>query len=300
MKKLWTPEMDIMLCKEYPSRGSIWCGNLLYMKPRQVTKRASVLGLRVTAERSIQRQSENVRCLWDNHPEKMSGVDYRVFIDCKTKEVAYVLGFLWADGYLNRNHPYLIGLEIVRDDWDTISPVFEATGSWCVSRRKRKNRRPQVIAKISNKKIAIFLRECGYGEKNKKSACDILKKIPDHLKHYWWRGFFDGDGCFYFRKYCRIRNGKTSNETICQMSLAGGLEQDWTFARNLMSFLGIRYKIQRNYQKDGRRKGTSSCIRITNKDGIKKFGKYIYKDFDEIGLKRKYDKWKLVCDIENE
>jgi hypothetical protein len=254
------------------------------MKPRQATKRANVLGLRVTTERRSQKQSENIRSLWDNHPERMSGVDYRVFINCKTKEAAYILGFLWADGYLNRNYPNRIVLEIVRGDWNSICSVFAVTGSWCVTYRKRRNRRPQARAEISNKKMAAFLRECGYGEKNKRSACGILGKIPDHLKKYWWRGFFDGDGCVYLNK----------DEYAYQVNLAGGFKQDWTFAENLMLSLGIRYVIARRQQKRKKKNGkamSSSCVRITNKDGVKRFCEYIYGDYDGIGLSRKYNKY---------
>ncbi len=287
MKKLWTPEMEVVLRKEYPDHGSVWCGNILNMKPKQVTKRASVIGIRVTQERSRQRQSENIQHIWDEHPEKFSGVDYRLFVDCKTKEVAYILGFLWADGYLNENYPSRIVLEIVRDDWENIKPVFDKTGSWCVTNRNRKGRRPQSRAQISNKRMAKYLRECGYGNKNKISACGILEKIPDHLKHYWWRGFFDGDGCVYYNK----------KECCYQLSLAGSYKQDWKFAKNLFLLLDVRYSIQRI--KKNKSNSQSSCVRITNKDGVKKFCEYIYGSYDGIGLERKYQKYVDLLEFVN-
>jgi len=299
MKKIWTPEMEAILVRDYPNRGSYWCSERLGVSSSQAIKRANVLGLKTTDARRKQRQSENIKKMWDNHPGRYSGIDYRVFVDCKTKEAAYVLGLLWADGYMNGGRPNRIAIEIVADDFDAIRGVFDATGSWSVSRRKRKNRRPQACATICNKPLSEFLLSFGYGEKNVRSACGILEKLPIDLRTYWWRGFFDGDGCFYSRRHVRQRETKESYEHVAQMSLAGGLKQDWGFAEKLLTGLGICFAIQRRSHRK-RKKSSSSSVRVTNKEGIRKFGEYIYGEYDGVGLRRKYEAWKKCLEIDKD
>jgi len=103
------------------------------------------------------------------------------------------------------------------------------------------------------------------------------------LKHYWFRGLIDGDGCFYYYK-------PKLGSTLRQFALASTYEQDWGYFESLCDELQINYKIKRNKNL----KSSSSYLRITNKDGIIKLGEYIYKNYDNIGLDRKYKKFKTI------
>ena len=134
----------------------------------------------------------------------------------------------------------------------------------------------------SNKLLVNFLIKNNYGPHNIKSADRILKNIPSHLYKYWYRGLIDGDGCWYI-------NEKNYNY---QFSLAGSYKQDWSYFEHLLNKLKIKYSVQRRIQNNNK----SSCIRITNKHGIIKLGNFIYNNYkiDNIGLKRKYDKYKLI------
>ena len=57
----------------------------------------------------------------------------------------------------------------------------------------------------------------------------------------------------------------------------------------VLNKLGIKYSI--SVGKSG------SQIRITNKKGIKLFGNYIYQNYDDIGLSRKYKKYLEITQI---
>ena len=137
----------------------------------------------------------------------------------------------------------------------------------------------------NNKRILNFLIEHDFDKKSYMSADKILSKIPDELKHYFFRGLIDGDGCFY---YYKPENGST----LRQFALASSYEQDWSYFEKLCKEKNIKYNIKRTIGKNS----SSSVIRITNKDGILKLGEYIYKDLheDNIGLIRKYEKYKLI------
>lgn len=204
-------------------------------------------------------------------------VDANQFINCNSKKSAYILGFLWSDGYLNNiSQHYAIRLEIVKDDFLDIKNLFS---NWSIQYRHRKNRQPQVRVSIGQKPFYDFLKINDYEIKSLASACKILQSIPDKLKPYWWRGFFDGDGCFYYNKKNNCR----------QMSICGSYDQDWSFVKNLFLCLDIPFKIIKRSAKNGNK---HSVIRITNKKYIEKFGYYIYESkYDKLGLTRKYKKF---------
>lgn len=201
------------------------------------------------------------------------------FIYPNTKEVSYILGFLWADGYLNPSG-YTISTEIISEDAIYLIPIFTKTGKWSITYRKRKHWKPQTKICSFGKDLYSFLLAMDYGTKT--IPTKILNLIPKNLHHYWWRGYFDGDGCFYYYKPQYLR----------QLSITSDYNQDWSFVENLSKTLGIKkYQIKQTVSKKGHK---SSQFRITNKSDITKFGTYIYKNYDELGFKRKYETYLLI------
>ena len=129
-----------------------------------------------------------------------SRVSYENFSNIKTKEVSYVLGFLWADVYIRK--PYTISSTINMKDSLDIKRIFEKTGDWCFYNcnkfDKRTNRHyTNFTITTSNRHIVDFLIENDYDKKSIVSPNKILSKIPDDYKSYFFRGISDGDGCFY-------------------------------------------------------------------------------------------------------
>jgi len=103
----------------------------------------------------------------------------------------------------------------------------------------------------------------------------------------WYRGYSDGDGCFYINKYAR------------QYSISAPFEQDLSFVGDKFTELGIdRFELKKrtHKSKDGKI-SNSSNIRMSNKKNIKLFGEYIYQDRLDIKFDRKYDKYKeiIIC-----
>lgn len=210
-------------------------------------------------------------------------VNSDIFIKNFTPESAYLLGFIWADGYLIRNE---IRVECVKTDIDTLFPVFNKTGVWNQYDRTRPNRKPQSNLYTANTQIYEFLQSCDYKAKTNKSADVILNKIPKNLHHYWFRGLFDGDGCWYIN---------TKNKAY-QASIAGGYEQDWSYLENKLKELNIKFSLQRRELKVGSK---MSVIRLTSRTACRQFGEYIYKNYedDNIGLSRKKEKWNKIIII---
>lgn len=204
-------------------------------------------------------------------PEKIRRVCIKNFINIDKKEVAYFLGFFWSDGYISRDE---ISIQIKQEDGYTIFDILNSFGSWRLTNRLRKlngKEYKQILIRINDKYIKEFLIDNDFDKKSLKSPTKILSKINDELKPYFFRGLIDGDGCFCSKN----RN---------YFSLTGNIQQDWLEIINLFEKLNINYALtQKN-----RKSGSSSYIVISSKTDIIKLGNYIYNNYDNIGLERKY------------
>lgn len=205
-------------------------------------------------------------------------VNPNTFLEVSQAESAYLLGFLWADGHLSDSGTgRSIRCHIVEKDALDLKSTFLKTGIWkfYFEKRQKESWQDQYVICTNNRHIYDFLEENDYKNKTSASPDKILSKIPNHLKHYWWRGYFDGDGNIYLKW------------PTTQMTFSGPFEQNWKFAENVFNDLNIDYRINRNISKKNHK---SSSLRTTKIDSCIKFLDYIYKDreVDHIGLSRKY------------
>jgi intein/homing endonuclease len=191
------------------------------------------------------------------------------FINEINEEKCYLLGLLWADGYVRKNGNG-ISLEIVTEDFNDLQNIFS---EWGIYHRQRKNRKPQTQTVLNNSCIWNFLKENDYINKSLTSPNKILNIIPQKHHNHFWRGYFDGDGCIYINK-CKY------------ISFGGSYDQDWSNLINLLQSLNLKYYLY----KQQKEKSQYSSIKICSKNNIKILGEYLYKNAN-IYLKRKYDKF---------
>jgi len=198
---------------------------------------------------------------------------------------SYILGFLWADGYILEKG-YKIETTIKSSDFDNIYNIFIKSGDWKQYHRNRKLKKIDKIYKSSaiyycGKETYNFLYENDYKIKSHTQPTKVLKIIPKQYHNDFYRGYIDGDGSF---SYYVGSNGTTMT---CKFNITSTLNQDWCFIEKLFNGLNINhYKINR-YQ---RKFGNSSIIGICNKWDIIILGNYLYEDTN-IRLERKYDKF---------
>ncbi len=216
----------------------------------------------------------------ENYP-----VDARKFIKVVSPEVAYLLGFLWADGYIlqTKKISYVVALKIVEKDANDLKNLFDMTGKWnfCLPRKEKEEHQQTCKITTSNKFLHDFLRENDYGNKHGVEPKKILSKIPNNLHNYFFRGLFDGDGCLY------VKNSKV------QATIASVYDQNWDFVKKILEKLDVKYRVVRTISNVGNK---SSIISITGKTHTLKFMDYLYnnKNLDKIGMNRKYDKYLLI------
>lgn len=204
------------------------------------------------------------------------------FLDVKMPEVAYFLGYMWADGYVRKTKSgvYALILAILKKDYLMIKHSLKKLGKWRVY--EFTNRTGNVNSNIQTANIPLvkWLLEKDYGQKSFVPPTKILNHIPKELHHYFWRGYMDGDGHF------RIRGG------VYHFSFSARYDYDWSRHVRCLNSLRIKHHISKTIQDAGR----ASNVVCSNMKGTYTFGSYLYKnrEIDKIGLDRKYNKW-LEC-----
>lgn len=220
---------------------------------------------------------------------KIKNVDFRQFENIESKEIAYILGLLWADGHVtfanNKAKTPIIKHNSKPEDNFIFLDIFNKTGKWNTFTSKNigtfSTGNNYISTNwVSSRLIGEFLIDNDYRNKTK-SPDKIINKIPDDLRRFWFMGFFDGDGSVTI-----IKNGHHS------VAFTSDKNQDWKFMINLFESININgYKIRIQSTKYGSR----SQIRITNKLDIIKFDQYLYQDADDnIGLKRKKGRFRVI------
>lgn len=200
-----------------------------------------------------------------------------------TRESAYFFGYLWSDGFIERKRTIL---EISEDDaLDIIEDINKIDFLKInTSRRIRKNRKPQMSIYFCDVKFYDSFQKLHYIDKSNRSPIDLISEIPEDLKRYFFLGLIDGDGCFYISKDRRVK----------QFYVTSSYDQDWSHMISLFNILLIdQYEIRKNISKNGNR---SSYIRIKKWSEIESLHNFLYPFGYEIGLKRKFNKCKLIID----
>lgn len=193
----------------------------------------------------------------------------------------YFLGFLWADGHLyKRGRSSIIFCSEI--DSNDIRNILLKIFKFSEYTRQAKNKDGSNFGKlgyrfnITDKILYSCLVKYGFLEKSFTSHKRVLDFIPENLHHYFWRGFFDGDGCLYTKHRRSLAFWST-------------IEQDWSALINIFQFLNIKdYSITKYSRKQGKHK--SSTIELRKSNEIKIFLDYIYSD-EIFGLTRKYNKY---------
>lgn len=261
MGNRFTEEEEKFLIENYPKYGGRYCHPYLNNRSMAcINAKAKRMGL--SAKNKVV------------HPD-LQKIDVRQFENIISKEVAYFLGFFWADGNIinytsNNITHWRIALEIQERDAIALMEVFMKLGNWSIQVRKRKDSWQTTYSFVTNNKdLYTFLNLNGYSEKSQVEPNLILDKIPEELKIYFWRGVFDGDGSLGLMgrgAYFEISN-----------------PYDYKYTE-IAKFIGdVKFGIYRGISKEGHKK---SAIKVYGRNILK-----LERLFIDYGLKRKTEKF---------
>lgn len=214
------------------------------------------------------------------------GIKYRVnesFFEKWSPRMAYVLGYIYADGSLE-DASYLRGRYLRVTSTDKIA--IKKIRSWLESKHTiihlppRPHHKQRYMLRIGSHKIYTSLTK--HGLYPNKSLTIGVPTIPRQHINAFVRGYFDGDGCVFFEK----ARGKKKMLIVKRLSIiftSGSRDFLEELGIILQQTLGLKNKAvhvsQRAFQ-----------LRYSTRDTLKLF-KFLYKKIlpDDVVLKRKAD-----------
>lgn len=266
MKRYTTEELEFIK-QNYIQLGSKKCAEILHRPLSSVRQTANKkLNIKMPISQMSKFHSDTLI------KKFKSAIPVSLFSLIRYPEQAYILGMLWAEGWIQNKNNYSINFKIIAEDFKQIKKVFFSLGRWKLYKIFPKPpRKPCIQLRLSGKEIVEFFIKNDFLTKNPRK---ILSLIPEQLKCYWFRGFFDGDGYICHKRPYRL-------------SFSGPIEQNW-------DFLPKYFKIKKYIHPIKNHK--SSRAEIYSKQEIKNFGKFMWETYPEnkIGFSRKFKKFKQI------
>lgn len=204
-------------------------------------------------------------------------LDDTFFERIDTEEKAYILGFLYADGYLNKKR-YSTLLTLQGRDKVILEKMCKLIFKDSFHLVKD---REQFRMCIYSKKIYEDLEKLGLFQcKSFTLQFPDNKMVPERLVHHFIRGYFDGDGCMTYAK-----SAKYHGIYGC-FSILGSKD----FILKLQEILEAKLKGQISVRQE-KRSPMIWTLTGASEDTIKSFYEYVYSDA-KISLERKELKFK--------
>jgi hypothetical protein len=211
---------------------------------------------------------------------KKYSLNEQYFKDIDTEDKAYYLGYLYADGYVSikRNSVTLTLqeedlpiIEKFKDVINTNKPIYTIKPP-----KKFLHRKVLKTLMIVNKYFYKHLIDKGCLN-NKSFILEFPTQVPDNLIHHFIRGYFDGDGCIWYK------NGKNPCVEIV------GTEMFLTCLQDLLiNKIGLnKTKLSCRFPN---RNNTTRTLRFSSKKDVQNFKDFIYSNAT-IYLERKKTKF---------
>lgn len=162
------------------------------------------------------------RGTWDYYVRHKAGLncDKRKYIandsffdSIDTEEKAYLLGFLYADGYLADDGRMGIRLQCTDEEIIKLIQKYICPESPVeYTNNQNLKRKPQVSIRWKSSNMYNRLQELGFVVDKTHTQSNVFSLVPDEFKRHFLRGFTDGDGCVQARN---LDNGSKRKISIC-------------------------------------------------------------------------------------
>ena len=214
-------------------------------------------------------------------------INDRYFKNIDTPDKAYLLGFIYADGWIcynKDNRCYEFGIELQSEDKYILEFINNELGGLNII--KHKNPTKRVIGneianvgdmdtlRIYSKNLVLDLENNGIS-KNKTLHGNIYPKVNDNLFFDYLRGYIDGDGCFY------------KNKTHINMHITCSSDIPLKYVKKQL----VKYNINTYIYQEKERKYRLVCC---NDESMTILVNKLYYSDKLICLKRKYEKIKSL------
>ncbi len=203
------------------------------------------------------------------------------FFKTWTPDMAYVLGFFAADGSMLKNKRGACFIEFQITDICVLKKIKKALGSdhKISSRQSKKNPKWKTLYRLQIGSKEIFNDLVGLGFTQAKTKTIKVPDIPVKVTSHFIRGYFDGDGCVYFKRHRRSDNGKLSwfFSTHFTSGCEGFLKTLWKILNKSGIEGGYLYKKERGHE-----------LVFSRRDSLALYG-FMYNNSGYLCLRRKKD-----------
>jgi len=207
-------------------------------------------------------------------------ITFHDYFDTWTPEMAYILGFTFADGCVAkmRSDGEVNTLIFVQNDEKLLTKIKAAMG---VPHSVRPMRNSWRLAIVSDDICqALMSLGCAPAKSNDLSMTPL--DVPEEFQSHFFRGFFDGDGCISFNT-----NGTTDKRypafDVCSKSRV--------FLEKIFKWTPVEPKTY--IRKDG-----LWTFRVRRIKDVQRITEWMYADAGDLFLKRKRDKLMLLEKVE--
>lgn len=167
-------------------------------------------------------------------------VNAEYFSDINTQEKAYWLGFIWADGSINKTAPRCSGpnrftlaqVETEANHLQAFIEAIECNYTPVLTDRNRTPGKRVLVLHINSRPFCMALENLGYGTKEHRTD---IPPMSYELLHHFIRGYFDGDGCLSIYKQGSARRQEwslTGNEKLL-VQIQNILNQETSVSKNV-------------------------------------------------------------------
>lgn len=184
------------------------------------------------------------------------------YFKCWSKNMAYILGFWFADGNICKSSGgYYFDITVKQEDKYLLEEFLKEFASEHKIYDKSKEGCCHILfscKEFYNDIIAL-------GGKERKSLTLTFPDVPEEYLSHFIRGYFDGDGCIYKSRYAAyLISTKEFCEKLKEILLKEGITPS---------------SIKQKHPENGI---DNNCytLNIFHKDEFIKFAKYLYKDVD--------------------
>lgn len=217
--------------------------------------------------------------------KRIYSVNENFFKCINTEEKAYILGFICADGHIEKDR---LVITVSVKDKDILEKIKKSLNSnHPIKEVKRKNpyhntdRNELLLLELKVNSVELVKPLFNMGlTTNKTYTLDssILKYIPKYLMRDFLRGYFDGDGNVFFG--VRYASGYKYNINVCG-------NEDFLL-NSFQTYFPSKNKLYKDLY-------SKQCYvwKISQKDKVKDFMYYLYFN-SSIFLQRKYNEFRKI------
>ena len=236
----------------------------------------------------------------------MHKFNHNYFKTIDTEEKAYILGFLYADGYNSDKQVVISQLE---QDVDILEKINKALDADNQIKRKLQSTNNKTVCQLCYSSIDMCTDLTNLGcFRNKSLACTFPTFLDKSLVRHFIRGYFDGDGCVWIgkRKIMTVKDKTRPSgfrERIVQnvkFTITGNTTFINSLQDELVQMLGFK-KTKLNFSK-AKNANNSTCdkfctMEYSGRKQMQSFYNYMYEGASIWG-NRKRLKFEEICAFE--